>query len=94
MCFARSDFLPFCPKTARTERNNKLCEHVLSTDGTPAISDRHGMTEEEVKKYINEVAFSGAEEFLDKYKDAGKDAGFTDVRPVVELRGLCDDCAA
>src|SRR6056297_2239169 len=34
-----------------------------------------GMTEEEVKKYINEVAFSGAEEFLDKYKDAGKDSG-------------------
>lgn len=34
-----------------------------------------GMTEEEVKKYINEVAFSGAEEFLDKYKDAGKEAG-------------------
>ncbi|UOY07365.1 molecular chaperone HtpG [Muricauda sp. SCSIO 64092] len=34
-----------------------------------------GMTGEEVKKYINEVAFSGAEEFLDKYKDAGKDAG-------------------
>ena len=30
-----------------------------------------GMTESEVKKYINEVAFSGAEEFLDKYKDAG-----------------------
>ena len=34
-----------------------------------------GMTEDEVKKYINEVAFSGAEEFLDKYKDAGKEAG-------------------
>lgn len=34
-----------------------------------------GMTEEEVRKYINEVAFSGAEEFLDKYKDAGKEAG-------------------
>ncbi len=34
-----------------------------------------GMTGEEVKKYINEVAFSGAEEFLDKYKDAEKDAG-------------------
>jgi len=34
-----------------------------------------GMTEEEVKKYINEIAFSGAEEFLDKYKDAEKDAG-------------------
>ena len=34
-----------------------------------------GMTEEEVKKYINEVAFSGAEEFLDKYKDKGDDPG-------------------
>lgn len=27
-------------------------------------------------------------------REAGKDAGFTDVRPVVELRGLCDDCAS
>lgn len=34
-----------------------------------------GMTAEEVEKYINQVAFSGAEEFLDKYKEAGKDAG-------------------
>ncbi len=34
-----------------------------------------GMTAEEVEKYINEIAFSGAEEFLDKYKDSGKDAG-------------------
>ena len=35
-----------------------------------------GMTQEEVKKYINEVAFSGAEEFLEKYKDKdAKDAG-------------------
>lgn len=34
-----------------------------------------GMTADEVEKYINQVAFSGAEEFLDKYKDAGKDAG-------------------
>lgn len=34
-----------------------------------------GMSEEEIKKYINEVAFSGAEEFLDKYKDSAKDAG-------------------
>lgn len=35
-----------------------------------------GMTEEEVKKYINEIAFSGAEEFIEKYKDKdGKDAG-------------------
>jgi molecular chaperone HtpG len=34
-----------------------------------------GMTEEEVNKYINEVAFSGAEEFLEKYKDTAKDSG-------------------
>lgn len=34
-----------------------------------------GMTEEEVQKYINEVAFSGAEEFLEKYKDTAKDSG-------------------
>ena len=34
-----------------------------------------GMTQDEVKKYINEVAFSGAEEFLEKYKDSAKDSG-------------------
>ncbi len=34
-----------------------------------------GMTAEEVEKYINQVAFSGAEEFLEKYKDTAKDAG-------------------
>ena len=34
-----------------------------------------GMTAEEVKKYINEVAFSGAEEFLEKYKDTATDSG-------------------
>ena len=34
-----------------------------------------GMTSEEVEKYINQIAFSGAEEFLDKYKEAGKDSG-------------------
>ena len=36
---------------------------------TVTISDKGiGMTEEEVDKYLNQVAFSGAEEFLDKYK--------------------------
>ena len=41
--------------------------------GTLTIKDRGiGMTADEVNKYINEVAFSGAEEFLEKYKD--KDA--------------------
>lgn len=34
-----------------------------------------GMTGAEVEKYINQVAFSGAEEFLEKYKDTAKDAG-------------------
>ena len=34
-----------------------------------------GMTFEEVKKYINDVAFSGAEEFLEKYKETSKDTG-------------------
>ena len=34
-----------------------------------------GMTKEEVEKYINQVAFSGAEEFLEKYKDDAKDSG-------------------
>ncbi len=37
---------------------------------TITISDRGiGMTKEEIEKYINQIAFSGAEEFLDKYKD-------------------------
>ena len=34
-----------------------------------------GMTAEEVEKYINEIAFSGAEEFLDKYKDSNNETG-------------------
>jgi molecular chaperone HtpG len=38
---------------------------------TITIEDRGvGMTKEEVDKYLNQVAFSGAEEFLTKYKDA------------------------
>ena len=45
-------------------------------DNTLHIIDQGiGMSEEEVKKYINEVAFSGAEEFLDKYKDSATDSG-------------------
>ena len=34
-----------------------------------------GMTSGEVNKYINEVAFSGAEEFINQYKDSAKDSG-------------------
>ena len=39
------------------------------------IDEGLGMSKEEVEKYINEVAFSGAEEFLDKYKDKMDGAG-------------------
>ena len=34
-----------------------------------------GMTTEEVNKYINELAFSGAEEFINQYKESAKDSG-------------------
>jgi len=38
--------------------------------GTLTVSDRGiGMTRDEVEKYINQIAFSGAEEFLEKHKD-------------------------
>ena len=49
-----------------------LTVHVsLDTDkGTITISDRGiGMTEEEIDKYINQIAFSGVNDFLEKYKD-------------------------
>lgn len=45
-------------------------------EGTLHIIDQGlGMTEDEVQKYINDIAFSGAEEFLEKYKDTAKDSG-------------------
>ncbi len=38
--------------------------------GTLTVSDRGiGMTAEDIDKYINQIAFSGAEEFVNKYKD-------------------------
>ena len=49
-----------------------LTVHIsLDTDkGTITISDRGiGMTEEEIDKYINQIAFSGVTDFLEKYKD-------------------------
>ena len=43
---------------------------------TITISDNGiGMTAEEIKKYINQIAFSGATEFVEKYKDKGDDKG-------------------
>jgi len=42
---------------------------------TITISDNGlGMTAEEIKKYINQIAFSGAEEFIEKYKDKGDES--------------------
>ncbi|MBO0331953.1 molecular chaperone HtpG [[Muricauda] lutisoli] len=62
---------------AKVEYGNPMIEVKVDKDNKRIhiIDQGIGMTEEEVKKYINEVAFSGAEEFLDKYKDAEKDAG-------------------
>ena len=56
---------------------NPLIEVKIDKEGKKlhVIDQGLGMTEEEVKKYINEVAFSGAEEFLNKYEDSAKDAG-------------------
>ncbi len=55
----------------KQEIKNLKVEVILNTKKkTLTIRDYGiGMTQEEVNKYINEVAFSGAEEFLEKYKD-------------------------
>ena len=46
------------------------------TSGTITIRDNGiGMTAEEVDKYINQIAFSGAEEFVNKYKDSNSIIG-------------------
>ena len=57
--------------------DNQLIEVKVDKKGKKLhiIDQGIGMTAEEVKKYINEVAFSGAEEFLEKYKDTAKDSG-------------------
>ena len=44
------------------------------TAKTITVSDNGlGMTADEIKKYINQIAFSGATEFVEKYKDKGED---------------------
>lgn len=46
-----------------------------SKEKTIKITDNGiGMTEDEVKRYINQIAFSGAKEFFEKYKEKGEDA--------------------
>ena len=62
---------------AKTEYGNPIIEVRIDKEGKKLhITDQGlGMTAEEVEQYINQIAFSGAEEFLDKYKDSAKDAG-------------------
>lgn len=63
-------------ETAVEYGNPKIEVKVDKENKTLHIIDQGlGMTGEEVEKYINQVAFSGAEEFLDKYKDSAKDSG-------------------
>ena len=56
---------------AKTELGDAKIEIILDKKtNTLTIKDQGlGMTADEVEKYINQIAFSGAEEFLDKYKD-------------------------
>jgi molecular chaperone HtpG len=59
----------------KVEYGNPIIEiKINKEDKTLHILDQGiGMTEEEVQKYINEVAFSGAEDFISKHKDAEKE---------------------
>ena len=62
---------------AKVEYGNPLIEVKIDKEGKKLhiIDQGLGMTADEVEKYINQVAFSGAEEFLEKYKDSAKDSG-------------------
>ena len=62
---------------AKTELGDAKIEISIDKDAkTLSIKDQGlGMTADEVEKYINQIAFSGAEEFLDKYKDDKNETG-------------------
>lgn len=62
---------------AKVEYGNPIIEVKIDKEGKKLhiIDQGIGMTADEVEKYINQVAFSGAEEFLNKYKDSAKDTG-------------------
>ncbi|RAJ13022.1 molecular chaperone HtpG [Olleya aquimaris] len=61
----------------KSDYGNPIIEVKIDKEGKKLhiIDQGLGMTAEEVEKYINQVAFSGAEEFLDQYKDSAKDSG-------------------
>jgi molecular chaperone HtpG len=63
---------------ASVEYGNPIIEIKVDKDNNKIhiIDQGIGMTKDEVEKYINQIAFSGAEEFIEKYKDKqGDDAG-------------------
>ena len=62
---------------AKVEYGNPQIEVKIDKKGKKLhiIDQGIGMTTEEVEKFINEIAFSGAEEFLEKYKESAKDSG-------------------
>ena len=62
---------------SKSEYGNPIIEVKIDKEGKKlhVIDQGIGMSAEEVEKYINQIAFSGAEEFLEKYKDSAKDSG-------------------
>ncbi|HLO73686.1 MAG TPA: molecular chaperone HtpG [Flavobacterium sp.] len=62
---------------AKVEFGNPIIEVKIDKEGKKLhiVDQGLGMTADEVEKYINQIAFSGAEEFLEKYKDSAKDSG-------------------
>ena len=62
---------------ANVAYGNPMIEVKIDKEGKKLhiIDQGLGMTADEVEKYINQIAFSGAEEFLEKYKDSAKDSG-------------------
>lgn len=62
---------------AKTELGNAKIEISINKEAkTITIKDQGlGMTADEVEKYINQIAFSGAEEFLNKYEDGKNETG-------------------
>ena len=62
---------------AKVEYGNPRIEIKVDKEGKKIhiLDQGLGMTSDEVEKYINQVAFSGAEEFLNKYEDGAKDTG-------------------
>ena len=62
---------------AKVEYGNPILEVKIDKEAKKLhiIDQGLGMTSDEVEKYINQIAFSGAEEFLEKYKDTSKDSG-------------------